>query len=81
MWRTFFFTVGFCVLVVGLQFLFVEEMFPRDDTRIPAPFLKKDANGAVLAVKAVECVPWTVVSAGSIVCLYSFTIPRRFASK
>ena len=81
MWRTLFFTIGFCVLLVGLQFIFVEEVYPRSGLKVPLPYVKADADGNMQPIAPEQWVPWALVTGGAIVCLYSFTIPRRFASK
>ena len=68
MWRAFFLAFGLSLLLVGLECLVV------DDFVLAARFTA--AEGAC-NIKPPEWAPWSLLSAGAVTMLYSFTIPQR----
>jgi len=74
MWRSFFLALGFSLCIVGLECLVV------DDFILAQRFA--DASGADGAratrdIQPPEWAPWSLLSAGAVTMLYSFTIPQR----
>jgi hypothetical protein len=78
MWRAFFLGIGIYLMIAGGECLTVDRVFWRNAAE-PAP-------AAVPFVKAVSrpkdvapepWLPWCLLSTGAVVCLYSFTIPKR----
>jgi hypothetical protein len=72
MWRSFFLAVGAYVCILGLQSLAVERAV-----------LKADVAGSTSLGREVvppDWAPWSLLGAGAVVVLYSFTIPRRVSS-
>ena len=80
MWRAFFLAMGISLFILGAESLVVERavLMPKAQAAstqsIAAPATKPPA-----VVKPPEWVPWTFMSIGAVVVLYSFTIPRRVA--
>ncbi|MGA2256295.1 MAG: hypothetical protein ABSG53_16725 [Thermoguttaceae bacterium] len=78
MWRAFFLGIGVYLMIAGAECLAVDRVFwrttPEPATTIltfPKPTVKpKDFPPA-------PWVPWSLLSTGAVVCLYSFTIPKR----
>jgi hypothetical protein len=73
MWRSLFVAIGIFLIIVGVQCLAVD----RVDLRIheeaqPAPPVR---------IIPAAWWPWSFISSGAVVCLYSFTIPRRVQAK
>jgi len=67
MWRSFFLAVGITLIIIGVECLFVDSaMMAAEDG--PKPFTPPD------------WAPWSMLSGGAIVILYSFTIPKRIAT-
>jgi hypothetical protein len=69
MWRSFFLAIGAYCCLLGVQALAVEKAV-----------LKADAPGAHSTSREVippEWAPWSLLGAGAVVMLYSFTIPQR----
>jgi hypothetical protein len=63
MWRSFFLAVGVFLFILGAEALIVER----------AVLNRADATNIIPP----EWAPWSLLSAGAVVILYSFTIPKR----
>jgi hypothetical protein len=71
MWRAFFLAVGAYVMLLGVEALAIERAV-----------LKPEMVGEGKLVKTQELVPpdwapWSLMGAGAVTVLYSFTIPPR----
>ncbi len=71
MWRSFFIAVGFSLLVVGAECLVV------DDFILASRGGANVAEGRSRDIKPPDWAPWSLLSAGAVTMLYSFTIPQR----
>ena len=79
MWRAFFLGIGVYLMIAGAQCLAVDRVFWRAAAE-PAPTVIPFQK--VVAQKPKDFppapwVPWSLLSTGAVVCLYSFTIPKR----
>jgi len=72
MWRSFFLAVGVYVCLVGVQALAVERAVLKPEAASQA--------GLQSEIVPPEWAPWSLIGAGAVVVLYSFTIPRRVAA-
>ncbi len=84
MWRAFFLAIGVFLVILGVQCLGVERAQLRIHERPPAPvspFDTEPAEGAARQIVPPPWAPWSLLSSGMVMCLYSFTIPRRVAGK
>jgi hypothetical protein len=72
MWRAFFLAIGITVAVLGAEFMVVEKAVLKQTNA-------ETGERITRVVRPPEWVPWTLLSAGAVVILYSFTIPRRTA--
>lgn len=79
MWRSFFLAIGIYLMLFGAQTLAVDRVYLRlhDDPPPPGPFQSAAAEGPQKEVSPAPWVPWSLLSGGAVVCLYSFTIPKR----
>ena len=84
MWRACFLAVGITLVVWGVECLVIEKAVLAGEAK-PA----QAEYGALLAaptqpsareIKPPEWAPWSLLSSGAVVILYSFTIPRRVAA-
>jgi hypothetical protein len=73
MWRAFFLAVGVTLFVID------QAVLVKSSQAAAAGGLNADSS-APIVVRPPEWVPWTFMSAGAVVVLYSFTIPRRVSS-
>lgn len=64
MWKGFFLASGIFTLILGA------EAFAIDHATM---------NGGAGDVTPPEWAPWSLMSAGAVIILYSFTIPKRIA--
>jgi hypothetical protein len=69
MWRSFFLAVGAYVCLLGVQALAVERVVLKDEVT--------SQSGTGKEIVPPEWAPWSLLGAGAVVVLYSFTIPRR----
>jgi hypothetical protein len=82
MWRAFFLAIGFAVMILGIECLGVERVTLKmhDDPPPPvSPFDTETKVGPQKQFIPPPWAPWSLLSSGAVVCLYSFTIPRRVA--
>jgi hypothetical protein len=81
MWRAFFLAIGFFLMLIGMQCLAVERVVLKvhDDPAPVSPFDFDPGAGAAKEVVPPPWAPWSLLSSGAVMCLYSFTIPRRVA--
>ena len=69
MWRALFLGLGFFLLVVGFESMLI------DQATITNP---DEAGPSIVTFTPPEWVPWSLVSAGAVTMLYSYTLPQKF---
>jgi hypothetical protein len=82
MWRAMFLAIGFFLMILGAQCLGIEKVNMKMREAPPAPISPFDSEEKVGSQKQISppaWAPWSFLSTGAVVCLYSFTIPRRVA--
>jgi hypothetical protein len=71
MWRAFFLAVGTYCCILGAEALALEKAVLKPQIR----------EGQVVApsreIRPPDWAPWSLLAGGSVVALYSFTIPKR----
>ena len=80
MWRALFLAIGICLMIVGMECLGVEQVKLKMHDDPPPPTSPWDTAPKVGPQKVITPLswwPWSLMSTGAVVCLYSFTIPRR----
>ncbi len=80
MWRALFLAIGIYLMLVGVECLGVETVTLKTREAPPAPVSPFDTTpkvGAPMAVTPPSWAPWSLMATGAVVCLYSFTIPKR----
>ena len=83
MWRAFFLAMGIASIILGAECLAIEKAILASEAAA-AP----NSNSTTLSVPVAtkrevtppEWAPWSLLSAGAVVVLYSFTLPKRVAS-
>lgn len=69
MWRALFLGVGLFMLLVGAECLIVDQATISTAS---------DAGSQVVTLSPPDWVPWSLMSAGAITILYSYTLPQKF---
>jgi len=80
MWRAFFLSIGIFLVILGVESLAVEKVTTKFHDPPPAkstPFEEQAKKGPKKILTPPPWVPWILMSSGVVVCLYSFTLPRR----
>ncbi len=76
MWRSFFLAMGLSVCIIGLECLAVNDFVVTATEG--GPFSSGDASrGGSRQLTPPDWAPWSLLSAGAVTMLYSFTIPQR----
>jgi hypothetical protein len=70
MWRSFFLAVGVYVCLLGVEALAVERAVLK-------PELANTKMVGQSEIVPPDWAPWSLLAAGAVVSLYSFTIPMR----
>lgn len=83
MWRAFFAAIGAILLILGGECLVVEKavlasspqkaeapMSPFDEPHAPRPPVRRE-------LRPPEWAPWSLLSAGAVIMLYTFTLRRE----
>ncbi len=82
MWRALFLAVGVYTVLMGAQCLAVERftLTLREKPAVVERGLldeKQVTPGKKITMVPPPWAPWSLMSTGAIVCLYSFTLPAR----
>lgn len=83
MWRALFLAVGLYMAILGAQCLGVQKFTLKKQAE---PTVQKGGlldptvitPGAKKTIVPPDWAPWSLMSSGAVVCLYSFTLPRRW---
>ncbi len=81
MWRAMFLAIGFFVIILGVECLGVDKVSLKLREEPPPPsFLDSEPKeGAPIQFLPPPWAPYSLMAGGAVMCLYSFTIPRRVA--
>ena len=73
MWRAFFLAAGIYCCILGAECLAIDKaiIVSKADDRVG------NAEAKHREIVPPAWAPWSLISAGAVVVLYSFTIPRR----
>ena len=81
MWRALFLALGLYLMIAGAECLAVDRVVWRGGAE-PAPAAFPFGNTAPKKDVVPEpWIPWCLLSSGAVVCLYSFTIPKRIGAE
>jgi len=76
--RALFLAVGICLLIVGVECLFVDKAFLEGERMLrPANWFSEAVFQPRRELAPPKWAPFSMLAAGAVVLLYSFTIPRR----
>jgi hypothetical protein len=85
MWRAFFLALGISLCIWGAECMVIEKAIMNGEAPPPDPnnfaaFVSQPVAPAARELKPPEWAPWSLMSSGAVVILYSFTLPRRVAA-
>ncbi len=85
MWRSFFLALGISMCIWGAECLVIEKAVLAGPAKPATPqdftgYLTGQQQPAAKEFTPPEWAPWSLMSSGAVVILYSFTLPRRVAS-
>ncbi|MEX2113449.1 MAG: hypothetical protein WD845_09700 [Pirellulales bacterium] len=77
MMRAFFLAIGMSTFILGLECLVIDKavLVPQGDSAASA--VVQEVAPTVREVTPPEWAPWSLLSGGAVVMLYSFTIPAK----
>lgn len=76
MWRAFFLAIGVYCALLGVECLALEKVTVQVKGR-PVAQAAITAAPSLKEITPPEWAPWSLMSGGAVVVLYSFTIPKR----
>ena len=80
MWKSFFLAVGITMCIIGVECLLIERA-TLTDAAIAARNVSYNGQPAPTVrskdVVPPEWAPWSLMSTGAVIILYSFSIPKR----
>jgi len=74
MWRAFFVAIGISCCLLGLEALVIDKAVLNVKTK---PAAGSNQQPAPRTLSPPDWAPWSLLSGGTVVLLYSFTIPAR----
>ncbi len=81
MWRSLFLATGIVLCILGGECLIMEKAVLADNSSAPpmetAAYFTADAQPSSKEIKPPEWAPWSLLSGGAVIILYSYSIPRR----
>ena len=83
MWRAFFLAIGITLCILGGECLVIDNAVLAAPASAASAEDRAADNGQVAPSQRFsppEWVGWSLLSAGAVVCLYSFTVPQRVAN-
>ncbi len=76
MWRALFLAVGITLCIVGAECLVIEKATFAGERPVAGAVAKAAQKKDIVPP---DWAPWSLLSAGAVVIIYSFTIPKRMA--
>jgi hypothetical protein len=81
MWRSFFLSIGVFMIILGAQCLGVQKftMKMRSDPLPATALFETPKPGPKKQFTPAPWTPWSLLVTGAVVCLYSYTLPKRLS--
>lgn len=77
MWRSLFLALGCTACLLGGECLILDRAILRAREEAPQGFGSMGEPGRRREITPPEWAPWSLLSAGAVTMLYSFTVPNR----
>ena len=75
--RAFFLAIGLCIVIAGLECLVVEKAYLYEQFQVRAGNFFSDPQFGRKEIVPPPWAPFTLIAAGVVVLLYSFSIAKR----
>ncbi|RIK72099.1 MAG: hypothetical protein DCC68_26795 [Planctomycetota bacterium] len=81
MWRAMFIAIGVTACILGVECMLIDKavLVDRGDAAAAPQINGVAAPAAKRELVPPEWAPWSLISAGAVVMLYSFTLPKKFS--
>jgi hypothetical protein len=76
MWRAFFLALGIYAVMLGVECLVIDKALLAGEKEQGSSLMPKFGEQRK-EIEPPEWAPWSLLSGGSVVILYSFTLPKR----
>ena len=73
MWRSLFLAIGITFCILGLECMVIDEAVIAR-----SPATSAITEGGRRQIRTQEWMPWSFLSAGAVIILYTITLPKRF---
>jgi hypothetical protein len=80
MMRSFFLALGIYAFLLGLECLVLDKAVLLPSREATASALAQQVAPSYREITPAEWAPWSLLSAGAVVILYSFTLPAKMRS-
>ena len=80
MWRAFFLSLGIYSFLLGVECLAIERAVVSVSREASTATPGQPAAANTREITPPEWAPWSLMSGGAVVMLYSFTIPKKMKS-
>lgn len=80
MLRSFFLALGIYAFILGLECLVLDKAVLQPSRESTASALAQQAAPSYREITPPEWAPWSLLSGGAVVVLYSFTLPAKMRS-
>jgi len=77
MWRSLFLAIGICIVVLGLESMALDKVVMNPKGQSAAAQTAANVAPRVKEIAPPDWAPWSLLSTGVVVILYTFTIPKR----
>ena len=80
MWRALFLAIGVSAMLFGIQCLGVAKFTMKmrgDPIKSTSLLMEEVRPGEHKKFTPAPWTPWSLLATGAVICLYSFTLPRR----
>ena len=78
MWRAFFLAVGIYGILLGVECLAIDKAVLAPSRDSSASALVEQMSPGAREIVPPTWAPWSLISGGAVVVLYSFTLPNKW---
>jgi hypothetical protein len=80
MLRAFFLAIGLSAFIIGLECMAIDKAVLNPSREAAAAAIAQKIAPASREITPADWAPWSLLSGGAVVILYSFTVPAKMRS-